>query len=329
MERPAVGLFDSGVGGLSVLRRMLDVARPPWREIVYLADLAHFPYGPRPAVEVRRLALAGVELLGSRGLAAVAVACNTAASSGVRAGSAGLAVPVYDIIGPGAREVAACAAPGPTSRVIVLGTEGTIRSRVWERAIRRAGYPGPIIGWPCPVLANLIEEGPSEAAARRAVLEATRGLEGVRAGLEGVQAGLEGVQAGLEGVQARLERVRSLSGPASVDIVVLGCTHYAFAAWAFEDVLTGEVLGHPVRVVDPAGALANHLAEEVGKCGSGLGGMGGPSDERRVEVSFLTTGRAEHFGNRARQLLADKVAGWACDLRLDRVREVALPEPPV
>lgn len=304
LERSAVGLFDSGVGGLSVLRRMLDVARPPWREIVYLADLAHFPYGPRQAVEVRRLALAGVELLGSRGLAAVAVACNTAASSGVRAGSAGLAVPVYDIIGPGAREVAAFAAPDPTSRVIILGTEGTIRSRVWERAIRRAGYPGPIIGWPCPVLANLIEEGPSEAAARRAVSEATRGLKGVQAGFE---------------------RVRGFSGAATVDIVVLGCTHYAFAARAFEDVLAGEVLEHPVRIVDPAGALANQLAEEVGKCESGLGGMGGPSAERRVEVSFLTTGRAEHFGTRARQLLADKLAGGASDLRLDRVSEVALP----
>jgi len=304
LERPAVGLFDSGVGGLSVLRRMLDVARPPWREIVYLADLAHFPYGPRQAVEVRRLALAGVELLGSRGLAAVAVACNTAASSGVRAGSAGLAVPVCDIIGPGAREVAAFAAPDPTSRVIILGTEGTIRSRVWERAIRRAGYPGPIIGWPCPVLANLIEEGPSEAATRRAILEATRGLKGVQAGLG---------------------RVRSFSGAAPVDIVVLGCTHYAFAARAFEDVLAGEVLEHPVRIVDPAGALADQLAEEVGKCESGLEGMGGPSAERRVEVSFLTTGRAEHFGTRARQLLADKLAGGASDLRLDRVSEVALP----
>jgi len=311
LERPAVGLFDSGVGGLSVLRRMLDVARPPWREIVYLADLAHFPYGPRQAVEVRRLALAGVELLGSRGLAAVAVACNTAASSGVRAGSAGLAVPVCDIIGPGAREVAAFAAPDPTSRVIILGTEGTIRSRVWERAIRRAGYPGPIIGWPCPVLANLIEEGPSEAATRRAILEATRGLKGVQAGLGRVRAGLGGV--------------RSFPGAAPVDIVVLGCTHYAFAARTFEDVLAGEVLEHPVRIVDPAGALADQLAEEVGKCESGLEGMGGPSAERRVEVSFLTTGRAEHFGTRARQLLADKLAGGASDLRLDRVSEVALP----
>ncbi len=297
-----VGVFDSGVGGLSVLRHMLDVPNPPWDRVIYLADLAHFPYGPRPSAEVRDLALTGIGELAARGASVVAVACNTAASSGVRAGLTGTPVPILDVIGPGAREVAGLAAAHPGSRVIVLGTEGTVRNRVWERALREAGFAGPIVGWPCPFLANLIEEGRNGLVAKQAVFDATRGLAGFEPAVE---------------------------PRAAEEIVVLGCTHYPFASATINDVLAGQVLHRPVRTVDPAGALARELAVWLpAKNRAALEGMPGPADERPPEVSFLTTGRAAHFAARARQLLADKLSAVPNGLRLDEVTEVTFPVEP-
>lgn len=304
-EAPIVGLFDSGVGGLSLLRRMLAVTRPPWGKILYLADLARFPYGPRPAEEVRRFASAGVRFLAVIGADLAIVACNTAASAGLRAGvePAPAALPLLDIIGPGARHVSAVARETGAARVVVMGTEGTIRSRVWEQALRDAGYRGPFMGWPCPFLASLIEEGRNGSVPREAVAEATRGFR---------------------------------PSPAPPDIVVLGCTHYAFAKDAFEDVLAGPAAGkRPVRVVDPAQALVSELVSVLGNArpGSdganrptGAEGVNRPTGERMVEVRFLTTGRASHLRERAGQLLADELAGGSGRLRLDEVTEVSFPE---
>ncbi len=307
---PTVGVLDSGVGGLSVLRRMLDIPAPPWSRIVYLADLAHFPYGPRPTDEVRRLALAGVDVLAGRGAEVVAIACSTASSSGVGARTAGAPVPLLDIIGPGAREVASF--PGGPGRVLVLGTEGTVRNRVWERALREAGFRGPVTGWACPFLANLIEEGRNGMVARRAVLEATRGLAAV--------VGLGPDAAGPPGT--------ATAAPGPADTVILGCTHYPFAAQTIKEVLEREVLGHPVRTVDPAGALTRELVAWLEKSRDPAEGEPPASAEKAPEVVLLTTGRAAHFGERARQLLADRLTGGPNGLRLGEVTEVALPDPP-
>lgn len=304
-----IGLFDSGVGGLSVLRRMLEAPEAPWSEIIYLADMAHFPYGPRPAAEVRHLALAGVDLLASLGATIVAVACNTAASTGVRSGLRDTASPLLDIIGPGAREVATIAAASPGSRVIILGTEGTIRSRVWENAIREAGHEGAVLGWPCPFLASLIEEGRSGRSARAAVLQATRGLRRVAAD-----------QRRSDGTNGQE------STPA--EIAVLGCTHYPIVAPILAEVLSREVLRRPVRVVDPAGALVSELVRILSP-EPGREGMPPPTGEKRIGVTFLTTGRAEHFAGRCRQLLSTRGNHHGLELRLERVREVSLPAPRV
>ena len=301
-----LGIFDSGVGGLSLLRRLLDVAPPPWKSVIYLADLQHFPYGPRSAEEVRRFALAGTERLAAAGAGLVAIACHTASSSGVREGLVRTSVPVVDIIGPGSRLVSELAARHAPERIIVLGTEGTVRRRVWERALRQAGYRGPITGWACPFLASIIEEGRNGHILRRAVLAATAGLRSGRG-----------------------------SAQANPDIVVLGCTHYPFAARTIEEVLRTEVLGRPVRVVDPAEALAADLVARA----RALEGIASPSGEGTrvversgglpVEVRFLTTGRASYLAERAGQLLADVDKTGPYRLRLDEVQEVTFPDSPV
>jgi len=310
-----VGLLDSGVGGLSVLRAMLGISTPPWARIIYLADLAHFPYGPRPASEVRRLALAGVNFLARQGSDFVAVACNTASASGVRPGEAQTPVPVLDIIGPGARYAASVARAEGSGQVLVLGTEGTIRSRVWDRVLAGSGWHGLVTGWACPLLANIIEEGQNGLVARRAVAQATRGLA---------------------------LQLHSTSR-ARPDLVVLGCTHYPFAADAFEETLSRVLPGRPLHLVDPSRALADELAAVLGarqrvsgaegarQRVSGAGGIGGSAGERaRVppEVRFFTTGRKEHFRERAAKLLAGELAKGAGRLRLDDVVEVSLAESP-
>jgi len=299
---------------------MLDYERPPWSRIVYLADLAHFPYGPLPPAEVRRLALAGVRALAAEGAALVAIACNTAASSGVRSGAVDTPVPIVDIIGPGAREVRALAEAGEGSRAIVLGTEGTVRSRVWERALCEEGSIRDVTGWPCPFLASLIEEGRNGHVAHRAVLEAVRGL------------------------------AVSPPGQAGPHLVVLGCTHYPFAADTFEEVLRDHVLHGQVRIVDPSGALAAEVVARFRSIGQGKGRLTAPgvrdsvdgglegleessgetqsSESPVVEVVFRTTGRTGHFRQRAGQLLADRLAGRGSRLRLDEVKEITLTADP-
>jgi len=290
---------------LSVLRAMLEVKAPPWAKILYLADLARFPYGPRPAAEVRDLALSGVDVLAEHGSSFVAVACNTASASGVRPGEVETPVPILDIIGPGARYAVSAARAGGSRRVLVLGTEGTISSRVWEKALGESGWSGPVSGWACPFLANIIEDGLNGLVVRRAVVEATRGLV-----------------------------PQCPDAPGAPDLVVLGCTHYPFVARVFEEVLSGTVLGRPVRVIDPARALAEEiLAGLRGAHGpAGAEGVGSSSGERArapVEVRFFTTGRKEHFRKRASSLLADEAGRPGHRLRLDDVTEVSLARGPV
>jgi glutamate racemase len=302
-DRPTVGLFDSGIGGFGTLRAMLRVKTPSWGRILYLADLKNFPYGPRPADEVRRLALAGVELVAELGADLVAVACNTASASGVRAGLVEAPVPIHDIIGPGARHAASVARATGATRVLVLGTEGTVRSGAWEDALREAGYGHEVAGWACPFLANMIEQGRNGPVTRRAVLEATRGL-------------------------AALGGVPAVGSKRSPDVVILGCTHYSLVSPVVEEVLATAVLGRPVRLVDPSEALARDLEAGLDRTRAGAEGAGGLSGEQAVEVVFLTTGRKEHLEGRARALLPGTAGGAAYRLLLDRVREVALPKGP-
>jgi len=318
-DRPTVGLFDSGIGGFGTLRAMLRARTPSWGRILYLADLRNFPYGPRPADEVRRLALAGVELLAELGADLVAVACNTASASGVRAGQVEAPVPIHDIIRPGARHAASVARSTGATRVLVLGTEGTVRSGAWEDALREAGYGHEVAGWACPFLANMIEQGRNGPVTRRAVLEATRGLAAVGGGPAVGRVSGAGSVPGA-GAAAGSER--------PPDVVILGCTHYSLIAPVVAEVLATTVLGRPVRLVDPSEALARDLEAGLGRMRASGEGAGGFTGEQPVEVVFLTTGRKEHLEGRARALLPGAAGGAAHRLVLDRVLEVTLPKGP-
>lgn len=149
-----IGVFDSGVGGLTVLRAIWD--RLPREATVYLGDTARVPYGPKSPETVRRYATEAVDFLLARRVKAVVIACNTATARAHRHLADRTAVPVIGVIQPGAREAARrsrCGAIG------VIGTRGTIDSGSYEAAIRSVRPDAVVHSNACPLFVALAEEG--------------------------------------------------------------------------------------------------------------------------------------------------------------------------
>jgi len=252
-----VGVFDSGVGGLTVLRALM--ATLPHEDFRYLGDTARLPYGTKSAGTVARYSVRAAEGLVERGIKALVVACNTASATALPALRERFPeLPVIGVIEPGAR--AACAASA-SGRIAVLATEGTVQGGAYERAIHALRADAHVTQVACQVFVALAEEGWSEGAAVEAVTE--RYL-------------------------AHLD--------ARVDTVVLGCTHFPLLARAIQDQLDRQ-LGVTRHVVDSAATtarataalLAEHaLGAERSRVGS-LHLMATDSPERfaRVGARFL------------------------------------------
>jgi glutamate racemase len=154
VEAP-IGVFDSGIGGLTVLAALLEAL--PHERFVYLGDTARLPYGTKSAHSVARYAVQAAQALLGRGVKCLVVACNTAASVGldaVRAHTGGL--PVIGVIEPGAQ--AACAA-SRSGHIVVIATEATVRGGAYERAILQRRAAARVVQLPTQLLVALAEEG--------------------------------------------------------------------------------------------------------------------------------------------------------------------------
>ena len=165
-SRP-IGVFDSGVGGLTVvaaLRRRL-----PEESILYLGDTARLPYGIKTAETVRRYTRRNIEFLVERGVQAVVVACNTASAVALDGLDVGL--PLWGVVEPGARRAAEASA----GRVGVIGTESTILSDAYPRALRRLRPELEIVSRACPLFVPLVEEGWHEDKITEAIVAALSG----------------------------------------------------------------------------------------------------------------------------------------------------------
>jgi glutamate racemase len=213
-ERP-VGVFDSGVGGLSVLDALRRLV--PAEDLVYYADQAHFPYGVRSAADVCALAVAAVERLLAEDAKLVVVACNTASSAALPALRARFTTPIVGIE-PAVKP--ACALTR-TGRVGVLATSGTVQGEALRALIERVAGDVEVITSPAGDLVELIEAGEAGSAEAERV---------VRAALAPLQT-------------------------AGVDVVALGCTHFAFVRSLVE-----RILGPEVTVLEPAEAVARQAA---------------------------------------------------------------------
>ncbi|MDP2530220.1 MAG: glutamate racemase [Candidatus Palauibacterales bacterium] len=182
-----IGVFDSGIGGLTVLRALRR--RLPAEDTVYLGDTARVPYGPKSPETVRRYAAEAAEFLLGQGIKLLVVACNTATARALPDLSESLPVPVIGVVEPGAREAARRSSSG---RIGVIGTQGTVDSGAYEAAILALRPEAVVEGLACPLFVALVEEGWTEGEVARLTAE---------------------------------RYLRPLLGR-GIDTLVLGCTHY-------------------------------------------------------------------------------------------------------
>jgi glutamate racemase len=152
-DRP-IGVFDSGIGGLTVLKELL--AHLPGESFVYFGDTARVPYGTKSAETVRRFSRENVQLLLDRGVKGIVVACNTASAEALPMLQREFEVPIVGVIEPGVR--AAVEASG-SGKIGVIGTAATIRSGAYQAGVRLLREEADVTAAPCPLFVPLAEEG--------------------------------------------------------------------------------------------------------------------------------------------------------------------------
>lgn len=153
MSDAPIGIFDSGVGGLTVARSILD--QLPHESTLYLGDTARGPYGPRPLAEVRTFALESLDFLVEQGVKAIVIACNTASAAMLRDARERYSVPVIEVIQPAVRRAVAATRSG---RIGVIGTQATIDSKAYLDAFAAAPQL-QISSIACPLFVEFVERG--------------------------------------------------------------------------------------------------------------------------------------------------------------------------
>ena len=232
---PTIAVFDSGFGGLTVLRALLPLL--PGTRFLYLGDTARLPYGAKSRQTIARYALSSAAFLLSQGAEMLVVACNTASALALEELKAALPIPVVGVIEPGARAASALEkirhperSEGPLylaganaaslPSVLVLATAATVHSGAYTRACEALGLA--VYEKACPLLVPLVEEGWVDHAVTKEVL--------------------------------RIYLAEALAEAPSVQTLVLGCTHYPLIEPLIARTL--RELGHPMRIVDAATATA-------------------------------------------------------------------------
>lgn len=205
MNNAPIGIFDSGLGGLTVARAVID--KLPDEEVVYLGDTRHTPYGPRPVAQVRTYTLACLDQLASMGVKALIIACNTATAAALADARerywVDAGIPVVEVITPAARQAVTATRNG---RIGVIGTRATIQSEAYSHVL--AAVPGlSLTQRECPRFVEFVEAGITTGAELEAV--ATQYLAPLK--------------------------------EAGVDTLVLGCTHYPLLTGVIGRVMGEEV----------------------------------------------------------------------------------------
>ena len=155
MSRPVIGVFDSGVGGLTVLRELMQ--RVPQANYLYFGDTARLPYGSKSVQTVAKYAIGAAQYLQGHGAEYLVVACNTASALALDAIAKGVSIPVLGVIEPGAR---AAAQVSKSRKAVVIATEGTVGSHAYRRALEKHGIAAEEKA--CPLFVPLVEEGWTE-----------------------------------------------------------------------------------------------------------------------------------------------------------------------
>ena len=281
-----IGVFDSGVGGLTVLREILR--RSPAESTIYLGDNARAPYGTRPDDEVRAFSTESIDLLVERDVKAIVVACNTSTAVAIGDLRRRYDLPVLGVIRPGA---VTAALTTRNRRVGVIATPATIRSHAYFAAIKDENPAVEIYEHATPALVPMVEAGLlSGPEVQATVAEALAPLLGER--------------------DAAGEFVFPLPPSARIDTLLLGCTHYPLLQAAL-----AEVAGDRIAIVDSASATASALNELLtingleapGGGGDGAAGAAGGAagaGEGPTHIQ-LTTGDVDAFRAIAERMFGD------------------------
>lgn len=200
-----IGIFDSGVGGLTVYRALHD--RLPDERFIYLGDTARVPYGTKSLATVERYAIENSEFLASRGIKLLVVACNTASALALPAIRAKIGIDVMGVIGPGGRRAVEITRNTNGPRIGVIATEATVASNAYVEAIRRASDSAEVLQSACPLFVPLAEEGWTDEPETHSI------------------------------ARRYLNELKDFSP----DAVVLGCTHYPILRHVIQQTLGADV----------------------------------------------------------------------------------------
>jgi glutamate racemase len=218
-QRP-IGIFDSGLGGLTVVRQIHRAL--PYEDLVYLGDTARVPYGSKSPATVIRFACEDTRFLLLQQVKAVVVACNTASAWALPSLQARFDLPVFGVIQPGAQAALQASA---SLRIGVIGTNATVRSQAYQKAILKQQPRARVFSTPCPLLVPLVEEGRIHHPATRLILQ--------------------------EYLQPLLRR--------RIDTLILGCTHYPLLKSEIQ-----RAAGPGLHLVDSAQSCAADVRTKLG-----------------------------------------------------------------
>jgi glutamate racemase len=262
-----IGIFDSGVGGLTVYRALHE--HLPNERFVYLGDTARVPYGTKSLTTVERYAVENAQFLAARGIKLLVVACNTASALALPAIRKALTVDVVGVIGPGARAAVEASSKTDGRGIGIIATESTVQSGAYTKAIARVDSTIAVTERACPLFVPLTEEGWADAEVARTVAE------------------------------TYLKNLRS-----KIDTLVLGCTHYPILKDVIQDTVgeqvklidSGEATAKEVKTLlenkglartrPGTGALERRLCDDLDH--------------------FYVTDAAERFGRVAERFLGSK-----------------------
>ncbi|MBU1853952.1 MAG: glutamate racemase [Candidatus Omnitrophica bacterium] len=219
IENRPIGIFDSGVGGLTVVKEIFRVL--PYEEIVYLGDTARVPYGTKSSESVKRFSIENFEFLLRFNVKMVIVACNTASSTSLPILRNRFKIPIVGVIKPGAERAAGLTKNG---KIGVIGTATTVKSKAYEKEIKRICKTVKIVSKACPLFVPLAEEG---------LLNGKITFDIAKYYLN------------------PLVRKR-------IDTLVLGCTHYPL----LKKVIS-RVVGKDVKIIDSASSVAEEVANTL------------------------------------------------------------------
>jgi len=288
-----IGVFDSGLGGLTVAGEVIRTL--PHESILYVGDTARCPYGPRSLDEVRDFVLQIGAWLSQRRVKMLVIACNTGTAAGLAAAQQAFDVPVIGVVEPGAR---AAVQATRNRKVGVIATNGTVDSGAYSNAVRALDAGVTVFSVATPKFVEMVEQG-------------------LRMG----PGALEGIVAESSDVFLRptfYEIARDYLDPlkrTGVDTLVLGCTHFPLLAPAIK-----QVMGRQVRIISSASETAREVAETL-KARRELADAGNVPRHR-----FVTTGDADEFARLGSRVLGTAISSTQ-HLGVEELEAMEIPAP--